>query len=345
MPQASGHSHAVSPLPDPTAIRRRLADCRVTLLGAGSLGSVVAEQLVRAGLGFLRLIDRDIVETANLSRQTLYDEQDAANNRPKAIAAARRLRQIDSSVRLDPIIQDVDAGNAEALLAGDAKPDLIVDATDNADTRYLLNDVAVKHGIPWVYGGCVAAEGRVMPIVPGRTPCLRCVFPQPPAAGELPTCDTAGLLGPAAAVVGSLQTVAAIKLLMKCPDTAATLMSFDLWKQTHQQIALGQPDAACPACGRRVFDFLDRSRIAAARLCGQNAVHIRPAAATQLDLPELAARLSRVGQATANEYVIRWQPQNNKGISVTIFPDGRATVHGTNDVSRAKSLYAQHVGH
>jgi adenylyltransferase/sulfurtransferase len=327
-----------------------LADCRVTLLGAGSLGSVVAEQLVRAGLGSLRLIDRDIVEVGNLSRQTLYDEQDAAGNRPKAIAAARRLKQIDSSVRVDAIVQDVDAGNAEMLLAGEGHggegPDLIVDATDNADTRYLLNDVAVKHGVAWVYGGCVAAEGRVMPIVPGRTPCLRCVFPEPPAAGELATCETAGLLAAAAAVVASLQAVAAIRLLMGSADAVdAVLVSFDLWKQTHRQIELGTPDPDCPACGQKRFEFLDRARIAAARLCGQNAVHIRPAAGTQLDLAVLAERLGRAGRASANEYVIRWLPDSGKGISVTIFADGRATVHGTNDLARAKSLYAQHVGH
>jgi len=333
-------------VPDPAAIRRRLADCRVTLLGAGSLGSVVAEQLVRAGLGFLRLIDRDIVEAGNLSRQTLYDEQDAAGNRPKAIAAARRLKQIDSSVRIDAIVQDMDAGNAEMLLAGEAKPDLIVDATDNADTRYLLNDVAVKHGIAWVYGGCVAAEGRVMPIVPGRTPCLRCVFPEPPAAGELATCETAGLLAPAAAVVASLQAVAAIRFLMGGGEASdATLVSFDLWRQTYRRIVLGAPDPDCPACGRKRFEFLDRARIAAARLCGQNAVHIRPAAGTRVDLPALAVRLGRAGRASVNEHVIRWLPDSGKGISVTIFADGRATVHGTNDLARAKSLYAQHVGH
>ena len=190
--------------------QERLAGARVLLVGCGALGSVIAEQLARAGVGLLRIADRDVVELTNLQRQVLFDERDVAEHTPKAVAAARRLKEINSEVRVEALICDVHAGNIEDFVDGD----LIIDGTDNVETRYLVNDISVKHGLPWVYGACVGTEGRCMAVLPPEDACLRCVYPEPPSATELPTCDTAGVLGPAAALVASLQVTAAIRLLV-----------------------------------------------------------------------------------------------------------------------------------
>jgi molybdopterin/thiamine biosynthesis adenylyltransferase len=226
--------------------QHRLASSRVLLVGCGALGSVIADQLARAGVGFMRIVDRDIVELTNLQRQVLFDESDVANSLPKAIAAANRLSRVNSSIRIEPIVADVDASNVESFI----DVDLILDGTDNVATRYLLNDVSVKHNVPWVYGACVGTEGRVMTIHSGQGPCLRCIFPEPPAPGELQTCDTAGVLGPVASVVGSLQAIAAIKLLSGNP-LQRELVWMDLW--TNSQIApvgrtfLSASDVGTPA--------------------------------------------------------------------------------------------------
>ena len=190
--------------------QEKLARARVLLVGCGALGCTIAEQLARAGIGFLRIVDRDIVELTNLQRQVLFDESDAASALPKAIAAAKRLKQINSSIAIEPHVADLDAGNAESF----CDVDLILDGTDNVATRFLLNEISVKNNIPWIYGACVGTEGRVMTIRPGDGPCLRCIFREPPAPGELPTCDTAGVLGPIAAVVGAMQAMAAMKLIV-----------------------------------------------------------------------------------------------------------------------------------
>jgi adenylyltransferase/sulfurtransferase len=214
--------------------QKKLASSRALLVGCGALGTVLAEQLVRAGVGTIRIIDRDVVELTNLQRQTLFDESDAAEGVPKAIAAERRLGAINSAVRIEPIVADFHAGNAEEL-AG--RPDVILDGTDNAETRYLINDLAVKHGITWVYGACVGTEGRVMTVRPGDGPCLRCLFPEPPTAGELPTCDTAGVLGPLAGIVASLQAVAAIKLLSgNAAALGREMTAIDVWSNRIRSI-------------------------------------------------------------------------------------------------------------
>ncbi len=326
--------------------QQRLSNSTVLLIGCGALGTVIAEQLVRGGIGTLRICDRDLVETTNLQRQTLFDESDANAGTPKAIAAAGRLGRINSSVRIEPHVVDVHSGNIEAFMIGrnDAsRADVILDGTDNAEVRYLINDVAVKHGVPWVYGGCVGTSGRMMAIVPGKSPCLRCLFPDPPAPGELDTCDTAGVLAPAAAIVASLQVVAAMKILLG-HDMAEELVTLDLWPTRMQTISIagGRRDD-CPACGRRQFIFLERSASGTTTLCGRDAVQVLPVTQSALNPSEVAARLATAGRVESTPHLVRCTLRES-GLGLTVFPDGRAIVKGTTDPAVARSVYARFVG-
>jgi adenylyltransferase/sulfurtransferase len=329
----------------------RLAAARVLVVGCGALGSVLADHLARAGVGWMRLVDRDVVEWTNLQRQVLYDENDARRGEPKAIAAASRLRAVNSGIEIEPVVADVHPANVEELagLAAGGRPvDLILDGTDNVDTRFLINDVAVKHGVPWVYGACVGTEGRVMPMRPPRTACLRCVFPEPPGPGELPTCDTAGVLGPAAGVVASLQAVAAIQLLTGGLQPGEECLStIDVWSGRYRQTSLAEakrPD--CPACGQQRFEFLDRANPGrSVGLCGRNAIQVRPAGrGVALDLASLAERLRASSAVERTPYLLRCRPEGADGIAFTVFGDGRAIIHGVTDPDRAWSLYARWVG-
>jgi adenylyltransferase/sulfurtransferase len=307
------------------------------------LGTTIADQLVRAGVGHLTIVDRDIVELTNLQRQTLFDEADASAETPKAVAAAARLRAVNSAVEIVPIVADVHAGNVEGLL----KPrfDLILDGTDNVQTRYLLNDVSVKHAIPWVYGAAVGVEGRVMGIVPQATPCLRCVFPTPPGAHELPACDTAGVLGMAASIVGAYQAIEGIKILTG-GRASNTLMRFDFWTpRTHVVSTIDARRSECRCCGLREFEYLDAgSRDSAITLCGRNAVQVRPTGQIELSLDRLQEKLRNAGTIQRTPYFLRCQLADPAGVSLTIFPDGRSLIHGINDLGRAKSLHARFVG-
>jgi adenylyltransferase/sulfurtransferase len=323
----------------------KLAASRVLVIGCGALGSVIAEQLVRAGIGHLRIADRDIVELSNLQRQVLFDEEDAKQGLPKAVAAAQRLLRVNSSVEILPLVVDVYSENIEELIG--EKTDLILDGTDNVETRYLLNDACVKLGVPWVYGACVGTEGRVMAIRPGVTPCVRCVFQQLPAAGELPTCDTAGVLGSAAGVAASLQVVAAIKLLTGNVDAVGReLITFDLWSNRIRSVdTTGSRRADCPACGQRRFEFLEqRNGSLTTALCGRNAVQVRPPAGAAPDASKVAERLSAVGKVEKNSYLLRCQLSDTEGLTLSLFADGRLIVHGTSDPARARSIYARYVG-
>lgn len=331
----------------------RLAAAHVVLVGCGALGSVLAEQLVRAGVGSLRVIDRDVVELTNLQRQVLFDESDAREGRPKAVAAARRLGEINSTVRVEPLATDFHAANAEALAdldgrPGTRRPDLILDGTDNVETRYLINDLSVKHSVPWVYGACVGMEGRVMPIRPPATACLRCVFPEPPGLAELPTCDTAGVLGPVAGVVASLQAVAAIKLLSgNVGAVGEELLAFDLWANRVRSVSTaGAKAPECKACGRGEYEFLNRRTDGRSiSLCGRDAIQVRPPAGLgRVDLTRLASRLRAAGVVEQTPHLLRCELRESKGLRLTLFPDGRMIVAGTTDPDRARSLYARYVG-
>ena len=352
------HRQTILPQVGPPG-RDRLAAARVLLVGCGALGTTIAEQLVRAGVGFLRIVDRDVVELTNLQRQVLFDEADAAAGTPKAVAAGRRLAAVNSAVTVEPVVADVHPGNVEELagLTAAAREQgrfvhLLLDGTDNVETRYLLNDVSVKHDVPWVYGACVGVEGRMMPVRPGVTPCLRCVFPEPPGPGELPTCDTAGVLGPAAAMVASLQATTAIQMLVggggANRGVPNQLVRFDLWRGRFGATPLDdarRPD--CPTCGRRRFDFLDAAGGGAGgstSLCGRNAVQVRPAIGTRLDLKALAGRLAAAGAVQQTPHLLKCALSAERDVSLTVFPDGRAIVHGTSDPARARSVYARWVG-
>lgn len=334
--------------------QERLRAARVLLVGCGALGTTLAEQLVRAGVGFLRLADRDVVEWSNLQRQVLFDESDARDGTPKAIAAAARLRRVNSDVEIEPHAVDVASDNLLTLADG---CDLLLDGTDNVATRYLLNDAAVKTRRPWVYGACVGVEGRVMaidlresaideePAVAG--PCLRCVFPTPPAPGELPTCDTAGVLGPVAAVVASFQAVAAIQLLVGDRSPVGRMLAIDGWRGVVRTIDLARarrPD--CPCCAGNEFEFLDASPQTGAVLCGRQAVQVRPGRPTVLDLASLAARLQAAGGlgVRATPAFVRVEVPGADGVTLTAFADGRAIVQGTADPARARSLYDRYIG-
>ncbi len=321
----------------------RLRASRVLLVGCGALGNVVAEQLARAGVGAIRIADRDVVELTNLQRQVLFDESDAREGLPKAVAAAQRLRKINSDVTVEPVVTDVDGQNVEELVDGSQ---LVIDGTDNVETRYLINDASVKHAIPWVHGACVGTEGRVLAIRPRHGPCLRCIFPNPPGPGELPTCDTAGVLGPVAAVVGALQAVAAIKILSGNADAVAhEMLTFDLWANRIKTIdTTGAKRTDCVTCGRRRFEFLERSsRDTTTRLCGRNAVQVRPARSINgFNLDRLAAKLAPGAQVKQTEHLVR--ATLDGGIELTAFADGRVIVHGTGDAIRARSIYARYVG-
>jgi molybdopterin/thiamine biosynthesis adenylyltransferase len=324
----------------------RLLSSRVLLVGCGALGTVLADQLVRAGVGWIRIVDRDIVELGNLHRQTLFDESDAKNDTPKAIAAANRLRRTNSQVNIDAIVADVDADNIEKLIvAGDGqRVDLILDGTDNAETRYMLNDVAVKHAIRWVYGGCVGTEGRAMPIDPGTTACLRCIFRDAPAAGELPTCSTAGVLASASAMVASLQAIAAIKFLIGSNQNQQ-LISFDAWSGRWRSLStVNARQADCPACGLKQFDFLNQAGGAPRVLCGRNAVQFQASKKQKLDLPLLADSLGGSGEVRKSIHLLRYQPNDDRQIDLSIFSDGRVIVHGVEDVARARTIYSRYLG-
>lgn len=318
--------------------QKRLARSRVTLVGLGALGSVLANHLARAGVGFLRLCDRDFVELDNLQRQLLYDEEDVRANLPKAAAAAAKLGRINSEVKLDPRVTDVNYSNVEDL-ARDV--DLVLDGTDNFETRFLLNDACVKLGKPWIYGGCVGSYGMVMTVLPGQGPCFTCLLGEQPAPGTSPTCDTAGVLNTAVAVVASIQANEAIKILADRREAlAGGLQTLDLWTNTHQRVKIPRSET-CETCAGRKFKHLDSDGSGATTLCGRNAVQITPPSGSKLDLAEAERRLSPLGKVRRNAYLIKFAVED---CELTIFPDARAIVQGTDDPTRARTLYAKYVG-
>jgi molybdopterin-synthase adenylyltransferase len=317
--------------------QRRLLDSHAAIVGCGALGSLQAMALVRAGVGRLSIIDRDYVEASNLQRQFLFEESDAADALPKAAAAERRLRRINSSAEIHGIVADLNPANAEELLA-DAT--VILDGTDNFETRYLINDFAVSRGVPWIYGAAVSSYGLTMPVIPGRTACLRCVYPDAPA-GAQPTCDTAGVLNTITAVIGAMQAADAVKILSgRAECVIPRITTMDVWTGAIRQIEQPARDPDCPTCGRRDFVHLNGGMRAPVSLCGRNAVQIH-LAARPLDLGELKRRLDALGEVRSNEFALRFV---RPPFEMTIFPDGRAIIKGTTDPGVARSLYARYVG-
>jgi adenylyltransferase/sulfurtransferase len=307
------------------------------IIGCGALGSLQAMALAGAGVGRLSIIDRDYVDASNLQRQFLFEESDAADVLPKAAAAERRLRRMNSSIEIRGIVADLNPSNAEELLAGAA---VLLDGTDNFETRFLINDYAVSRGIPWIYGAAVSSYGLTMPVIPGRTACLRCVYPEPPA-GAQPTCDTAGVLNALTAAVASLQVADAIKILSGRSDCIVPrITTVDVWSGVIRQIDQPARDPECPTCARREFVHLNGDARAPVSLCGRNAVQIH-VAPRPLDLAELKTRLAALGEVRANEFALRFV---HAPFEMTIFPDGRAIIKGTTDPGIARGLYARYVG-
>jgi len=305
--------------------------------GCGALGSFHAAALARAGVGRLTLIDRDYVEPSNLHRQWLFEEADAAEALPKAAAAERHIARINSSIRARGVIADLTSANVAELL-GDA--DVILDGTDNFETRYLINDFAVSRGIPWVYGAAVASYGITMPVIPGRTACLRCVYPDPPT-GAQPTCETAGVLNVIVSAVASIQVADALRILTGA-ELRARITTLDLWNGGGiRQIDAPSRDPDCPTCARGEFPYLEEAHRSPESLCGRNAVQISGGTGL-IDLAALQIRLEPLGAVRANEYALRF---STGAYELTVFPDGRAIIKGTDDVDRARTLYAKYVGH
>ena len=316
----------------------RLRRARVVVVGGGALGSVIAEQVVRAGVAALTLVDRDAVEPSNLQRQSLYDEADAEAGTPKAVAAEAKLRRMNSDVDVRGEVADLGSDNAAALLAG---ADVVLDGTDNFETRFLLNDVCLQAGIPWVYGACVSAHGLALAIRPHVSPCLRCVLGDMPPPGSGATCDTAGVIAPIVHVVAGVQVAEALKILAgRTEDLLGGLFTADLWSGRFEVLDLSGQAPWCPACTEGRYDFASLPR-AEAVLCGRDAVQIPGPPGGVVDLAALAARLRPLGDVRAGEHLVRFRGED---VEIMVFRDGRALVKGVNDVAQARSLYARYVG-
>jgi adenylyltransferase/sulfurtransferase len=347
----------------------RLRGSHALVVGCGALGTMIVDALARAGVGTLTIVDRDVVELTNLQRQVLFDEDDVQGGTPKALAAKSRIGRVNSQVTVHAHVDDFSHRNFERFVAN---VDLIVDGLDNFETRYLLNDIAVSRGIPYIYGGAVATTGVTMPVLPSSamrktpstsnikwtedqsTPCLRCVFPEAPPPGTTPTCDTAGVLGPAVAIISAVQAAQAIKLLTgNLQSLDRSLFSIDLWTSEFRRFDISAAkNADCPCCARGEFEFLHGDTGSTAlSMCGRNAVQVSPAASIEasMNLHDLAARLAPHGSFTHNDYLMRGSlrsERNSKGecIELTVFSNGRAIIKGVNEPEAARTIYARYIG-
>jgi len=322
--------------------QEKLKKGRVVLVGCGALGTVIANNLVRAGIGELKIIDRDFVEMNNLQRQILFDEQDVKKNIPKAIAAAKKLEKINSEVDLEPVVVDVNFTNVEDLIEG-AK--LLLDGTDNFEVRFLLNDACIKKNIPWIYGSCVGSYGLTMNILPGKTPCFRCLLEKAPLPGMAPTCDTAGVISPIVNVIAAIETTETLKYLTgKFEALNKYLVAVDIWEASFEKFEInpGKDRFDCPCCKQRKFEFLEGKRgSTTTSLCGRDAVQITQKSPGRMDFEEIAARLKKSGDVSFNKYLLRFSINQQE---INLFPDGRAIIKGTSDFSIARGLYAKYIG-
>ncbi|HYE65307.1 MAG TPA: ThiF family adenylyltransferase [Pyrinomonadaceae bacterium] len=320
--------------------QRRLLESGAVIIGCGALGTAQAEALARAGVGRLRVVDRDFVEASNLQRQTMFTERDAQERLPKAIACANHIAEINSDIGTEAEVADVNHTNVERLIKD---CDVVLDGTDNFATRYLINDACVKHGVNWIYGAAVGSYGVTMTVRPRATPCLRCLFEETPAAGSAPTCDTAGVIMPIISVVAAVQVSEALKLLAgQTGSLHNSLMQFDVWRNEWRRVALGKPAPECPTCALGLYETLEaEAGDFVAVLCGRNAVQIRPPQPASVDLARLADRLRASVEVKVNPYLLRFRAGDYE---MTVFQDARSIIRGTEDVATARSLYAKYVG-
>ncbi len=317
--------------------QKKLGNSYIVIIGCGALGTVFATSLVRAGVGKVRIVDRDFIEYHNLQRQIIFTEEDIRADLPKAIAAERHLKKVNSLVEVEGIVADVNYANIERLVKG---ADLILDGLDNLETRLLINDVSLKHNIPWIYGGAISSYGMTMNIIPGITACLRCFQVSPFSNGLALTCDTAGVISPAPFIIGSLQAAEAMKILMGSTEINRDLIIIDVWRSEFNHFGVAR-NIDCPACHGE-YEFLDaKYGTRTTSLCGQNAVQILNPEAGELSLERLAARLCNLGEVDYNNFMLRFRVNSHE---MVIFPDGRAIVKNTNDEALARGLYTKYIG-
>ncbi|MBO0784211.1 MAG: ThiF family adenylyltransferase [Ktedonobacteraceae bacterium] len=327
-----------SPIGD--AGQERLRASTAAIIGCGALGTVLANNLCRAGVGRLIIADRDYIEMNNLQRQILFDEDDVARRLPKAIAAAEKLRKVNSDVHVEALVEDIHVESIEVLVRDS---DIVLDATDNFETRYLINDACIKYQRPWIYSGVIAAYGVTMNILPGVTACLRCAFPDMPLPGTTPTCDTVGVLNGIVGAVSGIASTEALKILLNSDKVSREMTWLDLWENTFDRIEI-QRQPGCPACDQHSYEFLNTLSVGGSTsLCGRNAVQVRASGMNggQLEFPALAERLQPIGQVQYNAYLLRFQVDSYE---VTVFPDARAIIKGTSDEQVARSVYARYIG-
>ena len=322
--------------------QKKLIDSTVLLIGCGALGTVSSSYLVRAGIGQLRIIDRDFIEENNLQRQILFDEDDILENVPKAIAAQKKLQRINPNIKVEGFVTDINYSNIEELTKD---VNIIIDGTDNFETRFLVNDYCVKNSIPWVYGACIGSRGVVMNIIPSMTPCLRCVFETMPQIGSFPTCDTAGVIGPIAGIIASFQVTEAIKILTGNYDSVIkNLLEIDVWETNFRQIDISElkDTNSCPTCKLHNYEFLEaEAGIMTTLLCGKNSIQVMSRNIGNIDLRHLEQRLGSIADVSCNDFMLKFKIKDH---AFTVFPDGRAIITGTADTSIAKSLYSKYLG-
>ena len=324
--------------------QKKISQSRVTLIGCGALGTVIASALVRGGVGFLRLVDRDFIELNNLQRQVLFDEEDIRQNLPKAVAAKNKLERINHQVTIEAHVSDANYSNIESLIEG---ADLVMDGTDNFEIRYVINDACVKHNKPWVYGSCVGDGGLTLSVIPKKTPCLACLFQSAPPPELSPSCDTAGIISPIVNIIASLQVTEAFKILMgKYDEVARGLYSINAWTRKAQTFGTGDgPDPACSVCQKGNYEYLKGEKgVRTTTLCGRNAVQISRESAITIDFPAIADKLKGVGTVSFNTFMLKCSlKESGSDLEITLFPDGRAIVKGTSDIPKAKSIYAKYI--
>jgi len=322
--------------------QKKLIDSTVLLIGCGALGTVSSSYLVRAGIGQLRIIDRDFIEENNLQRQILFDEDDILENVPKAIAAQKKLQRINPDIKIEGFVTDINYSNIEELTKD---VNIIIDGTDNFETRFLVNDYCVKNSIPWVYGACIGSRGVVMNIIPSMTPCLRCVFETMPQIGSFPTCDTAGVIGPIAGIIASFQVTEAIKILTGNYDSVIkNLLEIDVWETNFRQIDISElkDTNSCPTCKLHNYEFLEaEAGIMTTLLCGKNSIQVMSRNIGNIDLRHLEQRLGSIADVSCNDFMLKFKFKDH---AFTVFPDGRAIITGTADTNIAKSLYSKYLG-
>ena len=317
--------------------QKKLGRGFAVIIGCGALGTIIASALVRAGVGKVRIIDRDFIEYHNLQRQVLFDEEDIKNNLPKAVAAEKRLKKVNSEVEVEGIVSDVNYTNIERLVRG---ANVILDGLDNFETRLLINDASLKLNIPWVYGGAIASSGMTMTIIPHQTACWHCMVTGSGKSGPTLTCDTAGVISPAPWTVASLQSAEAMKILLGSRKINPDLLVIDVWENKFQSFKTN-PQSDCPACHGK-YEFLEgKFSTRTTSLCGQNSVQVLNSANYYLSFEELAGRLKPLGEVTYNQFMLQFKVDSQE---MVVFPDGRAIIKNTNDEAYAKGIYSKYIG-